>query len=151
LSTTAPGDPDQIPNAIPYNVGEPIGLPNGWRLEVTRVHRPYAASGLPALSTGQQYVGVDLTMKNDGTETTKVDAARIFALTDSAGGSHGVVGGPAGATDLDGTYSPGTTRSGRLVFEVPVGKNLLMQLDGPVIHTQRSVYQIDPPTHPPVD
>lgn len=157
-STTSPSipaaptvDPDQQPNAIPYNVGERIGLPNGWRVEVVRVHRPYAAPGLPSVSAGQQFVGVDLTMNNGGTAPVTVNARRIFTLTDTTGMSHAVVSGAEGENGLDGKYAPGVSKSGRLVFAAPVGLNLQMLLDGPVIHTQRSVFQIDPPKTPARD
>jgi hypothetical protein len=143
------GDPNETPNPIPYNVGEPIGLPNGWRMQVTRVHRPYAATtGLTALSAGQQYVGVDLAMGNDGTAPVTVDSHKIFLVSDSAGGLHAVLKGAAGVKGLDGTYAPGARRSGSLVFAVPVGKDLQLLLDGPAIHTQKAVFQVDPPTTP---
>jgi hypothetical protein len=144
-------DPDQQLNAIPYNVGERIGLPNGWSVEVTRVHRPYAAPGLPSLSAGRQFVGVDLTLNNEGAAPVTVDARRIFTLTDTTGKSHAVVSSAEGEQGLDGTYAPGTTKTGRLVFAVPVGLDLQMLLDGPVIHTQRSLFQIDPPKTPARD
>ena len=67
-------------------------------MQVTRVHRPYAAAaGLPALAAGQQYVGVDLTLGNDGTEPVTVDSHKIFTVTDNARGSHPVVAGAAGS------------------------------------------------------
>jgi hypothetical protein len=144
-------DPDQQPNAIPYNVGERIGLPNGWRVQVTRVHRPYVAAGLPSSPAGQQFVAVDLTMSNEGTAPVTVNARRIFTLTDASSRPHAVVAGAVGEKGLAGEYAPGVSRSGRLVFAVPVGQDLQMLLDGPAIHTQRSVFQIDPPTTPPRD
>jgi len=151
MPTSSTVDPDLQYNAIPYNVGERIGLPNGWLVEVTRVHRPYAAPGLPSLSTGDQFVGVDLTMNNQGTAPVTVNARKIFVLTDSSGKAHAVVSGADGDTGLDGNYAPSVTKSGRLVFAVPVRLHLQMLLDGPAIHTQRSVFQIDPPTTPPQD
>jgi hypothetical protein len=151
IPTSSTVDPDLQYNAIPYNVGERIGLPNGWLVQVTRVHRPYAAPGLPSLSAGEQFVGVDLMMNNEGTAPMTVNARRIFTLTDSTGKSHAVVSGAEGDKGLDGSYASGATKSGRLVFAVPVGLNLQMLLDGPVIHTQRSVFQIDPPKTPPQD
>jgi hypothetical protein len=149
---TAPTvDPNQEPNPIPYNVGERIGLPNGWLVQVTRVHRPYVAAGLPSVPAGQQFVGVDLTMDNEGTAAVTVNARRVFKVNDATGTSHPVVSGAEGAKDIDGTYGPGVSKSGRLVFAVPVGSDLVMLLDGPVIHTQRSVFQVDPPTTPARD
>lgn len=144
-------DPDQQLNPIPFNVGEPIGLPNGWKILVTRVHRPYVAAGLPSLAAGQQYVGVDLTMTNNGEAPVAVNARRIFTLTEGSGRSDPVISAAAGATGIDGTYEPGTPRSGRLVFSVTPAQTLQMLLDGPAIHTKRSVFQIDPPTVPPID
>jgi hypothetical protein len=38
-----------------------------------------------------------------------------------------------------------------MVFAVPVGEQLLMLVDGPAMHTQRTVFQVDPPTHPAED
>ena len=146
------GDPNLIPNPIPYNVGEPIGLVNGWRMQLTRVHRPYtAATGLPALPAGQQYVGVDLTMGNEGSAPVTVDSHKIFTVTANARGSYTPVKGAAGVKGLDGTYAPGDRRSGTLVFAVPVGKPLQLLLDGPAIHTQKALFQVDPPTTPPRD
>jgi hypothetical protein len=144
-------DPDQQPNPIPYNVGERIGLPNGWLVQVTRVHRPYVATGLPSVPAGQQFVGVDLTMDNEGAAAVAVNARRVFKVNDAKGTSHAVVSGAEGAKGIDGTYGPGVSKSGRLVFAVPVGSDLVMLLDGPLIHTQRSVFQIDPPKTPPRD
>jgi hypothetical protein len=151
IPTGSTVDPDQTPNLIPYNVGERIGLPNGWRVQVTRVRRPYVATGLPSLPAGQQFVGVDVTMSNDGTGAVTVEARRIFTMTDTSGASHAVVAGASGEKGLAGKYAPGVSRSGTLVFAVPVGQDLQMLLDGPAIHTQRSVFQIDPPTTPPRD
>jgi hypothetical protein len=151
IPTGSTVDPDQTPNLIPYNVGERIGLPNGWRVQVTRVQRPYVATGLPSLPAGQQFVAVNLTMSNEGTAAVTVNARRIFTITETSGASHAVVTGASGEEGLDGKYAPGVSRSGTLVFAVPVGQDLQMLLDGPAIHTQRSVFQIDPPTTPPRD
>lgn len=151
-SAAAPtGDPDQQLNSIPYNVGEPVGLPNGWKIQVTRVHRPYEAARLPSLPAGQQYVGVDLTMTNNAEAPVTVHARRIFTLTEGSGRSDAVISGAVGATGLDGVYESGARRSGRLVFSVTLAQRLQMFLDGPAIGTQRSVFQIDPPTVPPID
>jgi len=127
-------DPNQQPNPIPYNVGERVGLPNGWLVQVTRVHRPYVAPGLPSVPAGQQFVGVDLTMDNEGAAAVTVSPRRVFKVNDASGTSHVVVSGAEGAKGLDGTYPPGVSKSGRLVFAVPVGSDLVMLLDGPVIH-----------------
>jgi len=146
--TTPTADPNEQPNPIPYNVGEAIGLPNGWKVRVAKVHRPYAAPELPLLPAGQQYVGVDLVMSNDGTEPVIVDTRRIFTVTDASGASHAVVSGAAGATGLDKKFAAGVDQSGTLVFAVPERKDLQLMLDGPAIHTARSVFQVDPPTTP---
>jgi hypothetical protein len=151
LSTTAPGDPDEVPNRIPFNVGEIAARPNGWRMGVTRVVRPLTAAGLPALAAGQQYVGVDITLIYDGTTPVTVNTRRVFGVNDITGTGHTAISGSQGSTGLDGTYTAGTERSGRMVFAVPVGKQLLMLVDGPAIHTQRTVFQVDPPTHPAED
>ena len=152
LPPATTGDPNETPNPIPYNVGEPIGLVNGWRMQVTRVHRPYTpTAGLPALPSDQQYVGVDLTMGNDGTAPVTVDSHKIFTVTDAAGASSPPVNGAAGVKGLDGTYAPGDRRSGSLIFAVSVGKDLQLLLDGPLINTQKALFQVDPPTTPPRD
>jgi hypothetical protein len=151
LPTTAPGNPDETPNPIPFDVGELAARSNGWRIGVTRVVRPLNAAGLPSLPAGQEYVGVDITMINDGSAPVAVSTRRIFGLNDQTGRGHAAVAGPKGTTGLDGSYAPGTKRTGRMIFAVPVGKQLVMLLDGPAIHTQRTIFQIDPPNHPPVD
>ena len=151
LSTTAPGDPNQTPNRIPFDVGEIPARPNGWRIGVTRVVRPLPAAGLPALAADEQYVGVDISMIYDGTAPVTVNARSIFGVTDQTGHAHVAVRGAQGVTGLDGSYSSGTKRTGRMIFAVPVGKQLLLLLDGPKISTQRTIFQVDPPNHPPED
>jgi hypothetical protein len=156
LPTTAPGNPDETPNPIPFDVGELAARSNGWRIGVTRVVRPLNVAGLPSLPAGEEYVGVDITMINDGPINdgfgpVAVNTRRIFGLNDQTGRGHAAVAGPKGTTGLDGSYAPGTKRTGRMIFAVPVGKQLLMLLDGPAIHTQRTIFQIDPPNHPAVD
>jgi hypothetical protein len=151
LPTTAPGNPDETPNPIPFDVGELAARSNGWRIGVTRVVRPLNVAGLPSLPAGEEYVGVDITMINDGSGPVAVNTRRIFGLNDQTGRGHAAVAGPKGTTGLDGSYAPGTKRTGRMIFAVPVGKQLLMLLDGPAIHTQRTIFQIDPPNHAAVD
>jgi hypothetical protein len=151
IPTTAPGDPDQVANRIPFNVGELVGRSHDWRMGVTKVRRPLTMVGLPPAPKGQQYVGVDFTLINDGTASVTVNARKIFGVADAKGRVHNVVAGAQGVTGLDGTYAPGSTHTGRLIFAVPTGQDLVMLLDGPAIHTQRTVFQIDPPNHPPAD
>ena len=151
IPTTAPGDPNQVPNRIPFDVGEMVGRPNDWRMGVTKVLRPLTLAGLPALPKGLQYVGVDFTLINDGTASVTVNARKIFGVADAKGHVHKVIAGAHGVTGLDGSYAPGSTHSGRLIFAVPPGQDLVMLLDGPAIHTQRTVFQVDPPNHPPAD
>jgi hypothetical protein len=38
-----------------------------------------------------------------------------------------------------------------MIFAVPVGKQLLLTLDGPAIHSQQTIFQVDPPNHPAQD
>ncbi|MDP9335923.1 MAG: hypothetical protein M3Q30_21805, partial [Actinomycetota bacterium] len=38
-------DANQQYNPIPFNVGDVVGLPNGWSVQVAKVTRPYVASG----------------------------------------------------------------------------------------------------------
>ena len=151
IPTTTPGDPNLVPNRIPFNVGEIAARVNGWRMGVTRVVRPFSAAGLPALTAGQQYVGVDITLSYDGTTPVAVNTRRDFRVNDSRGKGHAAISGSQGSTGLDGMYTAGTERSGRMVFAVPVGQQLLMLVDGPAMHTQRTVFQVDPPTHPAED
>jgi len=151
IPTTTPGDPNLVPNRIPFNVGEIAARVNGWRMGVTRVVRPLAAAGLPALAAGQQYVGVDIMLSYDGTTPVTVNTRRDFRLNDSRGKGHAAISGGQGSTGLDGAYTAGTERSGRMVFAVPVGQQLLLLVDGPAMHTQRTVFQVDPPTHPAED
>ena len=151
IPTTAPVDPDLVPNAIPFDVGEMVARSHDWRMSVTKVLRPLTAVGLAALPAGQQYVGVDFTLINDGTASVTVNARKIFGLVDAKGRVHKPINGAQGVTGLDGTYAPGSTHAGRLIFVAPAGQHLIMALDGPAIHTQRTVFQIDPPTHPAND
>lgn len=150
-STTTSGDPDLVPNQIPFNVGELAARSNDWRMEVTKVTRPLPPSGLPSLADGQQYVGVDIMLINGGNASVNIDARKIFSMVDEKGRGRSVVSGAKGATGFDAPLASGATLNGHLVFAVPVGQDLLMGLDGPEIHTQRTVFQIDPPTHPAVD
>ena len=146
--TTPAPDPDLIPNAIPFNVGERMGLPNGWLVEVTKVHRPFTHVGLAAAPAGQEWVAVDLTMQYNGTATHTVKAASLFALVDGAGQVHQVVRPPGGTNGIDGTYTRASNHAGQLVFLVPAAKTLKLTLDGPQIGTQRSIFQVDPPKAP---
>ena len=147
--TTA--DPNQEYNAIPFNVGDVVGLPNGWSVQVAKVTRPYVAAGIAATPAGQQYVAVDMKMVNDGTRPVDVNAGKIFAIVDSANEQHPAVAVPGHPSGLDSRFSPGAIRTGQLIFAVPVGRELRMLLDGPAIGTQRAVFQIDPPKTPPRD
>jgi len=151
LPTTAPGDPDQIPNPIPFDVGEIAARSNGWRMGVTRVVRPFTGADLPPLPANEQYVAVDIMLSYDGTAPVTVNARKVFGVTDQEGHGHVAVSGARGVTGLDGSYTAGTTRTGRMIFAVPIGEQLLMLLDGPAIHTQRTIFQVDPPNHPAQD
>ncbi len=113
--------------------------------------RPFSAAGLPALPAGQQYIGVTITMMYDGSGSIPVESRKLFGLNDQTGKGHSAISGPQGTTGLDGTYTSGTNKTGQMVFVVPVGKQLVMTLDGPVIKTQRTIFQIDPPNHPAAD
>jgi hypothetical protein len=139
-------DANLTPNSIPYVVGEPIGLPNNWVVTVTKVHRPFTATGMAAAPSGQQYVAVDLTMHYDGAKPVVVNAADLFKLVDSDEKLHDPEKQPT-ANGIDATYKTNATHSGRLVFLVPADvKRLVLALDGPKIGTQRSIFTIDPPT-----
>jgi hypothetical protein len=150
-AVTSTTDPDQTPNSIPFNVGERVGLPNGWIVRIGRVHRPYAPDGLPALPAGRQYVAVDVSIKNDGTTTRTVNAAKLFWLGDSIGKVDHVVAVPNAPNGVDGTYAPQTKRSGRLVFDAPVKAELRMGMDGTLIGTQNAIFMVDPPNAGPSD
>ena len=140
-------DPNLTPNSIPYVVGERIGLPNNWIVTVTKVHRPYTQTGLPALPSGQQYVAIDISMQYQGTETETVHAADLFTMVDGNQQLHAVVNAPT-PNGVDGTYKQGTIHVGRLVYAVPPKVRLILAMDGPKIGTQRSIFTIDPPTVP---
>jgi hypothetical protein len=144
-ATTSTIDPELLtPNSVPFAVGYPTGLPNGWRVTITKVHRPYAASGLPALPAGRQYVAVDIAMDNEGT-THSVNAARVFSMVDGSQ-PHFAVTQRGQSNGVDGTYEHGTKRAGRLVFVVPTAKQLGLVLYGPAIGTKVSNFAIDPPS-----
>jgi len=141
----------RTPNSIPFVVGAKVGLPNGWLVSVTKVHRPYAHSTLSELPSDREYVAVDITMDNEGTSTQTVKAADLFSLGDTTRNVDPVVAVPGRPNGIDGPYSPGTTHSGQLVFAVPKGAQLRMAMNGPLIGTQQSIFAIDPPTVPPAD
>ena len=151
VPTTTGGDPNLTPNPIPFNVGEIAARSNDWRMGVTKVTRPLAGTALSVPPAGQEYVGVDFMLANDGTDPRTVNARALFQLIDEKGKRHRVVAGALGLTGLDGSYAPGATKEGRLVFAAPVGQDLLLGLDGPLIGTQRTVFQVDPSTHPAQD
>ena len=89
-----------------YNVGERIGLPNGWLVQIVKVRRPSANPRLPALPAGRQYVALDVAMSNQGTTTETVNAADLFWLGDSTGREDHVVAVPGDPDGLDGSYAP---------------------------------------------
>ena len=151
ISTTTAGDPNLVPNQIPFNVGERAARANDWEMQVTKVTRPATDPNLPVLPAGQEYVGVDIMLLNGGSDSVTIDAHKIFSLVDAKGGGHEVVEGAQGATGFDAQLASGATLRGHLVFAAPVGLDLLMGLDGPEINTQRTVFQIDPPNHPVID
>lgn len=139
-------NPNDTPNSIPYVVGEQIGLPNGWLVTVTAVHLHASLSGLAPVRSGQQYVAIDIRMKNQGPGTYTVNADRLFTLVDTAHQEHFVVAPPHTANGIDGAYPAGTSRTGQLVFSAPIGKDLGLVLYGPRIGTQISDFTIVPPT-----
>jgi hypothetical protein len=142
-------DPNNTPNSIPYVVGEQIGLPSGWTVRVAAVHYPSSIPGLPAISAGERYVVVDLTMQNNGTTQYTVDANKLFTLTDTLHKTHFVMKQPGTPNGIDGSYPHGTMRSGKLVFTAPKRQQLGLILAGPTIGTQVSFFTIDPPNVPP--
>jgi hypothetical protein len=143
---TSTTDPNLTPNSIPYVVGQQIGLPNGWRVTVTKVQQRYAAPGLRSVPAGREYVAIDIRMENQGPASHAVNADRLFTLVDSLHKSHYVVAQPGHANGIDGDYPAGTTHSGRLLFLTPTGTNLGLILYGPRIGTQVSYFAIIPPT-----
>jgi hypothetical protein len=144
-------DPNAQPNPIPYNVGEMIGLPGGWRVEVTRVQRGFTTTGLGAPPAGQDHVAVDLHVINEEGPARQLRAAALFVLYDMSNAAHNVIALPGVANGLDGTFGPGTDRSGRLIFAAPLHSQLRMILDGQALGSQESVFQIDPPNAKPRD
>src|SRR5258708_3098658 len=67
--TASTEDPNQVYNPIPFNVGDVVGLPNGWSVQVRKVKLSYAPARLGAAPDGQEYVGVEIKMVNGGTGT----------------------------------------------------------------------------------
>ena len=151
LSTVSTVDPNTQLNSIPYNVGETVGLPGGWRVQVVRVRRGYSDTGLPALRAGQEQVAVDVRIVDDGGPTVSMNAAAVFVLYDAANDAHPVIARRGVPNGLDGRFSSGTERTGRLVFAAPVRSPLRMILDGQPLGSQRSLFQIDPPKVTPQD
>ncbi|MGO9874029.1 MAG: DUF4352 domain-containing protein [Acidimicrobiia bacterium] len=145
-STTA--NPMDIPNSIPYVVGEKIGLPNNWLVTVLDVHLHDAPAGLAPAGSGKQYVAIDLTMEYQGSSTYTVDANSLFTLVDAAHQELFVIPEPGTPNGIDGRYATGTTRTGRLIFKAPIGQDLGLVLYGPRIGSQVSDFTIVPPTVP---
>ena len=145
---TSTTDPDNTPNSIPYVPDEKIGLPNGWRVTITAIHKAYSAPGLKPVAAPQQYIALDITMENDGTATHTVNANALFTMVDTSHKSHFVVPEPGHANGIDGSYPMGTIHSGRIVFVAPDNENLGLILYGPRIGTQVSYFTIVPPTVP---
>lgn len=141
----------QRPNPIPFDVGERVGLPKGWLVQVTRVQRPYTNGQLPDLADNREYLAVDIWMQNRGTETRTVDSAELFHIGDSTGALDAAVAVPGESNDLDGDYEPQTERSGQLVFDVPTKAQLRLAMNGPLIGTQNAIFMVDPPTVGPAD
>ena len=127
-----------------------IALPGGWRVEVVKVHRGYSAAGLEAPRPGDDHVAVDVRVINDEGPNRRVQTS-LFTLYDASNRAHPVIAAAGTTNALDGTYRPGTDRTGRLVFEAPVHSQLRMILDGRALGSKPSVFQIDPPKVTPRD
>jgi hypothetical protein len=151
ISPSSTADPDAQPNPIPYNVGDMIALPGGWRIEVVKVRRGYSAADLAAPHTGEDHVAVDVRIINDEGLNRRVQTASLFALLDASNQAHSVIAAPGTHNALDGPFPPGTDRTGRLVFDAPVHSQLRMLLDGRALGSKPSVFQIDPPKVTPRD
>jgi len=152
-SGTSPSDAqlnEQL-NSIPFDVGEIVGLPGDWRISVTAVHRPYTAGDLPPVRAGRTYIAVDIDMTYAGETPRRVDAARLFTLYDDTNAEHRLVRRPRAPVGVNGRYSSGTHRAGRLVFVAPVRRALRLVVEGPLIGSKRSLYSIDPPKVAPHD
>jgi hypothetical protein len=152
-SGTSPSDAqlnEQL-NNIPFDVGEMVGLPGDWQIGVTAVHRPYTAGDLEPLRSGRAYVGVDIDMTYAGEAPRRVDAARLFSLYDDTNAAHRPVKGAGAAVGVNGRYLSGTHRAGRLVFIAPVRLALRLVVEGSMIGSKRSLYNIDPPKEAPHD
>jgi len=146
-STTSPTtDARHTPNSIPFEVGEKIGLPNGWLVRVAKVHRPYTNANLAALPSDREYVALDMQMENDGARAETVKAVDLFSLGDSDGKLDPVVPVPGRPNGIDGNYPTKKFRQGQIVFAVPQRAALRMAFDGPLVGTQQSIWTIDPPT-----
>ena len=149
VAASSTTDPNNTPNSIPYVVGEQIGLANGWVVRVAAVRYPSAVPGVQAISAGDRYVVINITMENNGNTEYSVDANALFTLTDALHHAHYPVKQPRTANGIDGSYPHGTVRSGTLVFTAPRHQKLGLILAGPRIGTQLSFFTIDPPTVPP--
>jgi hypothetical protein len=147
-ASTSTTNPLNTPNSIPFEVGARAGLPNGWIVQIVKVHRPYADPRLPTLPSGRRYVALDLLVDNEGTTTETVNA-ELFWLGDSERHVDRVVAVPGRPNGLDGRYPPKTIRTGRLVFDVPAKAELRMVFEGARIGTQFTIFNVVPPTVSP--
>jgi hypothetical protein len=135
----------ESPNEIPFEVGAKVGLPNGWTVRIARVHRHFSHARLPAAAAGHEYVALDIEMDNEGSNTETVKASELLTMGDDTGKVDPIVAAPNG---LDGSYPPGTDRSGQVVFEVPAQARLRMAMEGPLIGTKKTIFTVVPPTVP---
>ncbi len=150
-STVSTVDPNAVPNPDPYDVGDLVGLPGGWRAAVVAVQRGAAVAGLGVPPVGDDYVTITLRLVDVEGRRVDVRAASLFTLFDMANDEHHVITVPATPNGVDGAYAPGSDHTGRLVFSAPLRSQLRMVLDGQQIGTQQSIFQIDPPKTPPRD
>src|SRR5690242_18606302 len=72
----------EAPNEIPFEVGEKIGLANGWTVRIGRVLHNYTAPHLPSPAAEHEYVALDFDMDNEGSTTETVKASDLFVMGD---------------------------------------------------------------------
>jgi hypothetical protein len=133
--TTQPTQPTQPPaTQVPQlnTIGKPYDVGYGWTVTVNSVH----------VSMGDQYYGpkpghrfivVNVSIKNQGTQTWEVIPS-IFQLRDSTGqGYHGTYD-PSSSDPPQGPLLPGHVIRGDMVFEVPSSEKHVVFLLVPISH-----------------
>lgn len=124
--------PTQPPVTQTHTIGKPYDVGYGWTVTLNSVH----------VSMGDQYYGpkpghrfivVNVSIKNQGTQTWTVIPS-IFQLRDSTGqGYHGTFD-PSSSDAPQGQLLPGHVIRGDMVFEVPGSEKHVVFLFVPISH-----------------